>query len=149
VVFCPETAEAVETLPDRLEKIASTPVEMQARRAAIDEIWRHYGDGDFIYDIRHIYEAESAHAPSPTSDLKPDLAIESLLALAAHVPAAPATDDKFALAFLAGCKMRLAMDRSAFLSTVGRSEYLASAIERCRHLTTTCDLRILANSRTA
>jgi hypothetical protein len=134
VVLCPETAEAVEALPAKLEKIASNPAEMQACLAAIDELWRRYGDGDFIYDIREIYEAESAHAPAPPSDLKLDLAIESLLALVAHLPDEPADDDKLALAFLAGCKMRLAMDRSAFLEALRHKPDLAAAIERCRNL---------------
>jgi hypothetical protein len=134
VVFCPETAEAVDALPDRLEKIASNPGQMLARLEAIDELWRRYGDGDFIYDIRKIYDAESARVGNIPSELKPDLAIESLLALAAHVPTEPTADDKFALAFVAGCDMRLALDRNAFLETLRLTQLLAAALARCRNI---------------
>ena len=134
VVFCPETAEAVDALPAKLEKIASNPAEMQARLEAIDELWRRYGDGEFIHDIRKMYEAESARVGDTPLALKPDLAIESLLALAAHVPAEPAEDDKLALAFLAGCEMRLSWDRNTFLEALRHTQQLAAAIERCRNL---------------
>jgi hypothetical protein len=134
VVFCPESAEAVEAMPDRLEKITSNPGQMLARLEAIDELWRRYGDGDFIHDIRQMYEAESARVGNTPSDLKPDLAIESLLALAAHVPAEPAEDDKLALAFLAGCEMRLSWDRNTFLEALRHTQQLAAALARCRNI---------------
>jgi hypothetical protein len=149
VVFCPETAEAVDALPAKLEKIASNPAEMQARLEAIDELWRRYGDGEFIHDIRKMYEAESARVGNTPSDLKPDLAIESLLALAAHVPAEPAEDDKFALAFLAGCEMRLSWDRNTFLEALRHTQQLAAAIERCRNLSGAQALEVTSTPRSA
>jgi hypothetical protein len=131
VVFCEETLEAVEQLPARLEALAADSAGIQNRRKAMEELWRCYGDGDFIYDIRQLWMDLGG---IPCTGQTADLHLQSLLDLARLVPNNPRDCDLHAAAFLGGCRLRLALDERKFLMAIRSEDSLAEALRRCEGL---------------
>ncbi|MDJ0514476.1 MAG: exostosin family protein, partial [Methyloceanibacter sp.] len=68
-IFCPETAQAIEHLPDRLEKMAQNSAAMAEKRHALKQLWSTYGPDGFVRDIESLCAGESATAGS----LKPSV----------------------------------------------------------------------------
>lgn len=54
-VFCPETEEAIQALPDQLEEMAADPAVLARKRQALRQLWMLYRPDNFIHDIRKFY----------------------------------------------------------------------------------------------
>lgn len=52
-LFCEETPEAIQALPDRLAEVAADPVRLAAMRKAMRQLWLLYGPDSFISDVQH------------------------------------------------------------------------------------------------
>jgi len=53
-IFCPETKDAVRSLPDILAKCSLDTQLMERKRRALKQLWVLYGPSCFIYDIQKI-----------------------------------------------------------------------------------------------
>jgi hypothetical protein len=51
-VQVPETPEALAALPGQLEVLRRDPARLRAMQAAGQQLWRRYGPGDFVADLR-------------------------------------------------------------------------------------------------
>ncbi|WP_428739671.1 WcbI family polysaccharide biosynthesis putative acetyltransferase [Sulfurimonas sp.] len=55
VVFCEETQEAIQALPEHLEKLAQDKELLGRKRNAMKQLWMLYGPENFIYDIQKLF----------------------------------------------------------------------------------------------
>lgn len=53
-VFCPETEEAIASLPAKLETIAKDTALLERKRNAMKQLWLKYGPDCFVYDVLKI-----------------------------------------------------------------------------------------------
>lgn len=51
-IFCAETAEAIQALPDRLADIAADPAALEQLQHGGRQLWALYGPDSFIYDLQ-------------------------------------------------------------------------------------------------
>lgn len=63
-VFCSETREAVQALPERLAAIAADPGRLAALRQGMRQIWLLYGPDGFIYDVEKRMQLLTEMAPA-------------------------------------------------------------------------------------
>ncbi|WOI53607.1 exostosin family protein [Parvularcula sp. LCG005] len=53
--FCGENLEEVKALPARLQEIEQSSGLLARKRQALKQIWKQYGPGDFVYDVRKMW----------------------------------------------------------------------------------------------
>lgn len=118
-VFCRETPEAIDELPDLLARMASDAALMRRKRQALAALWRRYGPDGFIADVQGLLVADSVESPKGANGLD-----DRFIRLMETVPVAFSDDSHAAAVLSLACSHRIAAGAATFRDALGENAAL-------------------------
>jgi hypothetical protein len=123
-VFCEETEEAIQALPDRLEEMAKDPVLLASKRHAMRQLWMMYGPDCFVYDIQKFSLSDAAK--TATSVHWQDSAIDAMVTA---VLTSKGTQAEVMRLLLLGCSSRIISSPAYFSERYRQDGRLREALQ--------------------
>ncbi len=114
VIFCSETMQAIQMLPEQLEEIARDKALLKRKRHAMKQLWMLYGPDCFIYDIQKLFVELATEKPAVMTKAH-TISFASIIEQAKIIEQEQTPSQKSQLTpFLLGCCTRAMLDPIRF-----------------------------------